>query len=103
WPRDIAKWHSIPTTHSRLPSASACACWVERGVLRRLLLAFNQIQHVQGWLDAEMVGECHYFEGAWAGRKDVKLGHGSLLCCEIKIDVAWKLCGVGVTPRRPAA
>src|SRR5262249_62224488 len=28
--------------------------------------------------------ECHHLEGTRAGRKDIKLGHGSLLCCVIE-------------------
>src|SRR5262245_21769421 len=60
---------------------------IERRVLRRFLLAFEQIDHVQAGLDAKMVGDHHHFESSRAGWKDIKLGHGPLLCCAIEIEI----------------
>src|SRR4029450_13594591 len=77
----------LPQHVITIPKRGHAHVGIERGVLRRFLLAFDQIDHMQGGLDAEIIGDRHYFESARAGWKDVKLGHGRLLCCEIEIGV----------------
>jgi hypothetical protein len=53
---------------------------IERGVLRRPLVALGQVDHAHRVVEAEMVGDRHHLEGARAGRKHVKLdGHEILL------------------------
>src|SRR4029450_10407478 len=77
----------LPQHVITIPKRGHAHVGIERGVLRRFLLAFDQIDHMQGGIDAEMIGDRHYFESARAGWKDVKLGHGRLLCFEIEIGV----------------
>src|SRR4029077_6265697 len=44
---------------------------IERGVFRRFLLALDEVEHAQGPVDVEVIGERHHFEGARARREGV--------------------------------
>src|SRR5262249_17897130 len=62
---------------------------IERGVLRRLLFALYHVDHAQGPVEGEMIGERHHLERARARGKDVEFDchHVLLFAVTLRFEV----------------